>query len=207
MARYPEQVFIDLIDKKTIEVDGTLVKLRFELQADNMESNSEMKVTVLSLHPLGAEQFNSDLEINQMIRFLCKQNYQILTFVSLFPYNVATSEQFRELASDESLKGILEQNRAAIKSAISDSDAFILAWGDRPSYIMKKRFDEAVQFVYTLIEESELLDDTFVFKYGHRNSVTEKGNPESPKRKVIEEIVPMIDFEELTNPQNRNQLG
>lgn len=207
MVRYPAQVFIDVMDKKTIKVDGSIVRLRFMLQADHMESNTEMKATVLSLHPLGAEQFNSDIETNQMIRFLCKQNYQILTFVSLFPYNVPTSEQFRELASDESLKEILAMNKEAIKSAISDCDVFILAWGDRPTYIMKKRFEEAVQYVYTLVEEADLLEDTFVFKYGHRKSVTEKDNPESPKRKVIEDILPITDFEELTNPQNRNQLG
>ena len=207
MARYPAQVFVDLIDKKTIEVNGVKVKLRFMLQADHMESNTEMKVTVLNLHPLGAEQFNSDIETNQMIRFLCKQDYQVLTFVNLFPYNVGTSEQFRELASDDSLKEFILMNRESIKLAISNCDTFILAWGDRPSYIMKKRFDEAVQFVYQLIEETGLLEDTFVFKYGHSHSVTRKGNPESPKKKVIEEILPISDFEALTDPQNRNQLG
>ena len=98
-------------------------------------------------------------------------------------------------------------NRESIKLAISNCDTFILAWGDRPSYITKKRFDEAVQFVYQLIEETGLLEDTFVFKYGHSHSVTRKGNPESPKKKVIEEILPISDFEALTDPQNRNQLG
>lgn len=207
MARYPAQVFIDSIKKNTFEVNGESVKLRFKLQADHMESNSEMKVTVLTLHPQGAEQFNSDVETNQIIRFLCKLDFQVLTFVTLFPLNVDTSEKFREVLADDLAKDLILLNREYIRSAFSESDAVILAWGDRPSYIMKKRFEEAIQFVYDLIGETDILEDTYLFKYGHSDSVTQNGNPASPRKKVIEDILPMSDFEVLTNPQNRNQLG
>lgn len=191
MARYPQNIFVDSIERDLVRIDGEQHLLRYVLTLDNMESDSEKVVTVVHLHPLGAEQHYSDSVTNQMIRFLSKEDFQVISFVTLFPYHVPTATQLRELVVEPRLEEAMEKNRRFIHERLMHSDAFVLAWGDRPYYIPTQQFDAAFQYVMQLIQLWQKEKNVYVFKYGHASSFTKNGQPDTPYKKVIEAMMPI----------------
>lgn len=191
MARYPQNTFVDSIERDVIRIDGERHLLRYVLTLDNMESESEKTVTVIHLHPMGAEQQYSDAMTNQMVRFLSKEDFQSISFVTLFPYHVPTATQLRELIVDPRLEEVMEKNRRFIHERLMNSDVFVLAWGERPYYIPNRQFDEAFQYVMHLIQMWQKEKNVYVFRYSHAPSFTKNGQPDTPQKKVIEGILPI----------------
>lgn len=188
MAKYPANTFIDFIDRGTVEVYGEIHRIQYSLMIDHMDSDSEKVATVLLLHPENAEQFHSDPMTNQIIRFLSKQDYQNICFVSLFPYRTATTADFRELILADELADIIEVNSDIIRKHLEISNTFILAWGDRPHYVPEVKFEAAIHFIGKLIELPKFEKKISLFQYSHAPSLTESGQPATPKNKVIESL-------------------
>lgn len=192
MAKYPTNVFVDFIDRTVLEIYNKRFGIQFLLRLDNMDSESERQVTVVLLHPTQAEQFESDPDINKMIRYFSKRDFQEISFISLFPYRVATASDFRDLLLEDQLADILEQNSERIREQLHRSELFVLAWDDRPAYIPIQRFDAATQFMENLVEEQEMESKTKVFRFSKDSSYTEKGNPKNVNNRVIEETIPYL---------------
>lgn len=195
MAKYPANIFIDFIDRAAIDMYGKQYKIQYSLTVDNMDSNSEKAATVVLLHPVRAEQFQSDPMTNQIIRFLSKQDYQTISFVTLFPYRTATTSELRDLILDESLSDILEVNSKVIRRKLDESSIFVLAWGDRPYYVPKVKFEAAVKFIELLLNEDHARDKGSLFRYSNSPTYTVNGNPSTTSNKVIDAV---ISFKELT---------
>lgn len=188
MAKYPLNIFVDFIDRAVVEVYERKFGIQYSLLVDNMDSHSEKTVTVVLLHPGEAEQFQSDPLMNQMIRFLSKEDFQNICFVSLFPYRVKTTNDLRDLIIDEDLSDFIELNSTIIRKKLKQSDQFILSWGDRPHYIPERKFNSAIQYIEQLIASPALQQKAHIFRYSHAPSRTAKGNPDTPYKKVIESL-------------------
>lgn len=189
MAKYPLNIFVDFIDRAVVEVYEKKIGVQYSLLLDNMDSHSEKMVTVVLLHPGEAEQLQSDPLMNQMIRFLSKQDFQNICFVSLFPYRVNSTNDLRDIIIEEDLSEIIELNSTIIRRKMRQSDTIVFAWGDRPHYVHERKFNSAVNYMKSLLENSSLKKKTTVFDYSHSPAWTNKGNPDTPHKKVIDSLI------------------
>ncbi|GEK35594.1 DUF1643 domain-containing protein [Kurthia sibirica] len=190
MSKYPANVFVDYIDQTTIAIFGKKQDVRYSLTLDNMSSNSEYYASVLLMHPSAANRHTSDALTNQLIRFLSKKDYQEITILTYFPYKVAIAEELYHLISESTLAEVLRKNHKAIRQQIKRSTVFILAWGDRPTYIPKKQFDYALRLFKNMVIEEKCQHKIHLFTYSHADSLSVSGQPANPYRKYIETIEP-----------------
>lgn len=189
MAKYPSNIFVDFIDRTLVNMYEKTFGIQYSLLLDNMDSHSEKTVTVVLLHPGQAEQFQSDPLMNQMLRFLSKEDFQNIEFVSLFPFRASTTNDLRDLIIEEELTDIIEINSQIILKKFEKSDTIVLSWGDRPHYVPTLKFNGAVRFMEQLLKQQSLINKSFLFNYSHSSAWTEKGNPDTPTKKVIESLI------------------
>lgn len=198
MAKYPSNIFVDFIDRAVVDVYEKTFGVQYSLLLDNMDSHTEKSVTVVLLHPSKAEQFQSDPVINQMLRFLSKQDFQNICFVSLFPYRVSSTDDLRDLIIEEELSDIIEMNSTTIRKKFKVSDTIVLSWGDRPHYVPSTKFKAAIRFIEQQLEGEAMQAKTKIFGYSHSPSWTAKGNPDTPVKKVIDDL---ISYEKIEQQQ------
>lgn len=189
MAKYPSNIFVDFIDRTLVGMYEKTFGIQYSLLLDNMDSHNEKTVTVVLLHPGQAEQFQSDPLMNQMLRFLSKEDFQNIEFVSLFPFRASTTNDLRDLIIEEELSDIIEINSQIIQKKFDKSNAIVLSWGDRPHYVPTIKFNAAVRFMEELLTQENLKNKSFLFNYSHSSAWTEKGNPDTPAKKVIDALI------------------
>lgn len=198
MAKYPTNIFVDFIDRTLVNMYEKTFGIQYSLLLDNMDSHNEKTVTVVLLHPGRAEQFQSDPMMNQMLRFLSKEDFQNIEFVSLFPFRASTTNDLRDLIIEEELSDIIEINSKIIQKKFEKSNAIVLSWGDRPHYVPVLKFNAAVRFMEQLLKQENFKNKSFLFNYSHSFAWTEKGNPDTPAKKVIDAL---IAYEKISEKQ------